>query len=222
MKLILYLTIIILLGCSETKQNSNNTFSKYSIEIKNTDSVNIQNTKQNNQSDSINDYLDYPLDFHALKKATEHMHSGGSIRIKEDYFYKVEDPAYVYYDYWAIEFSDKIEGFKHPLSFKVLKPFENSEDRKYSSDNEILIGIKSRINWEGLGQSNFVGNKIPEITNKFGKPDFDKNECLIYHNNGKMLILKTGNDKVKWFKYLWFKDTINIDELPDECFQWIK
>ena len=172
-------------------------------------------------ADSLDLYFDNPVDFFALKKQTEHMHTGTNIQLSNKYFYVVDEEKYEYYDYWAIEFFDKIEGEGRPLCFKVLKPWGTWKDSEYASDNEILIGIKSMLNWKGLGSSNFVGMQKTQIINKFNQPDFVKDNCLIYTRNGKTLIFSIKNDKVEWFKYFWLRKPVeSVDDLPGKCFKW--
>ena len=216
-KLLFILTLFVI-SCN-TQSNEPDNSEDTSLITEN--DTNVKVAEKESTVDSLNLYFENPVDFFALKKQTEHMHTGGTIKLSNKYFYAVDDKKYKYYDYWAIEFLNKIEGTGNPLCFKVLKPWDTWKASQYASDNEILIGIKSMLNWKGLGASNFVKMEKEEITNKFNQPDFVKNECLIYHRNGKILIFNMKNGKVRWFKYFWLREPVkNIDELPDKCFRW--
>lgn len=149
------------------------------------------------------------------------MHSGGNLKIKNDFFHEVEDDRYIYYDYWAIQL-DSMNLGERSLSFKVLKPWtEGTNEKYYSTDNEILVGIKSKIAWEALQNSNFVNHTTQQIEEKFGQPDTSLNSCLIYHLNDQLIIFKIGEEKVIWFKYIWMRTNLtSIDELPEQLFEW--
>ena len=166
--------------------------------------------------DSVLFYLDNPVDFSLLKKNTTGMHSGGNIRLENKYFYPIEDSNSIFYDYWAIEFCENFEDDGKPLCFKVIKPWGKPEDRYYEADNEILVGIKSRIEWDGLQQSNFVNQNVSVILNKFGQPDTTIRNCFIYHRDDKMLTLKIENERVEWFKYFWLQDTVSYKTMMHE------
>jgi hypothetical protein len=166
--------------------------------------------------DSVLFYLDNPVDFSLLKKKTTGMHSGGNIRLENKYFLPIEDDNSIYYDYWAIEFHENFEDDGKPLCFKAIKPWGSAEDRYYETDNEVIVGIKSRIEWEGLQQSNFVDQSKSDILNKFGQPDTTISNCLIYQRNDKLITLKIENERVEWFKYFWLNDTVNFKTMMHE------
>ena len=210
--------LILLFGCKEKKDS----VVKKKV-IPNVKMALTEATKNHSDSskvyDSIAHFLDNPVDFYKLKKATRHMHSGGNMRLSNRYFHSFDDDSYIYYDYWAIEF-DRTN--KRSLSFKVLKPWKKkSRDRYYSTDNEILVGIKSKIAWKGLNPSNFVGKSKAQLLNQLGEANFAKNQCLVYHRNDKFLVLKMKQNKVAWFKYFWLKKDVELmQELPDEIYYW--
>jgi hypothetical protein len=216
---IAFIFSLFFIACNNSGGNSKDVSTNNSIRINKSDSLVNKKVKIEHSIDAVSTYFDNPVDFYALKKSTEHMHSGGDIQLNDKYFYQPDDKKYIYYDYWAIEFSYKEKATK-PLSFKVLKPNSTHDDMRYDDDNEILVGIKSKIAWDGLGQSNFVKKASSEILQRFGNANSNQNNCLIYHRNNKILILNIANEKVKWFKYFWLRDTIIIENLPKVCFQW--
>jgi len=223
MRLIKFLPIVILLGCNNSNENVVNKTEEVSTELMKSDSLSIEVEEKNSFNDSVSAYFNKPVDFYKLKKATMHMHSGGDLILSNDFFHSVNDDRYVYYNYWAIEFdtADYI-GRSRSLSFKVLKPWtENTREQYYETDNEILIGIKSKISWSGLEASNFVGQSAEQVKERFGEPNFNKNECVIYYLNDKLLVLKIDNGKVKWFKYIWLRtDFDSINNLPSKLYEW--
>lgn len=164
--------------------------------------------------DSLDLYLENPVDFYALKKKTKAMHSGGKVNLSSRYLHEIEDSISIYYDYWAIEFIGLFANEQRPLCFKVIKPWSNPEERYYDNDNETLVGIQSCLEWYGLEQSNFVNLPDSVIVNRFGYPDTIVSDCYIYARNDKFLSLKIEGKRVKWFKYFWlnysFKENSEI------------
>ncbi len=218
MKKYLYILFIVFMSCSGGKEN-NPQSPKHEKQDTLKDTKVKDETK--NLRDSVSSYLADPLDFYLLKKSTYAMHSGGNIRLNDSNFYSVNDKNYIYYNYWAIEFVDFTEDEDKPLSFKVLKPWGTSEERYYQTDNEILVGIKSCISWDGLQNSNFVNLADTIILKRFGKPDLEQNDCLIYSENNRILSLKIQNNHVLWFKYFWLNKTIGSEkDIMPEITNW--
>lgn len=220
MKLLKFIPFITLLGCNNPSKDVVNRNEEVSTEILTNDSLSIEIEEKDSSNDSISTYFNNPMNFYELKKATTHMHSGGNFTLSNELFHSVEDDRYVYYDYWAIEL-DAPNLDDRSLSFKVLKPWSTPKEKYYEADNEILIGIKSKIAWDGLKTSNFVGRSVEQIKKQFDDPNFDKNECLIYYLNDKLLVFKIDNEKVKWFKYVWLRtDFDSIKDLPNKLYEW--
>jgi hypothetical protein len=159
--------------------------------------------------DSLDIYFDYPIDFYALKKNIGEMDSSGDIKLENKYFHQVEDSTYVYYNYNAFTLDLEIENIHNRLVFKTIKPWATSEDRYYKNDNEILVGIRSCLQWDGLDQSNFVSLPDSVIYNRFGAPDTIVSDCYVYVRNDKLLSLKMSNHKVTWFKYFWLEESFS-------------
>lgn len=218
--IIVICSLLILVGCNYSASEKEKIIlerlvSKVILEANDNDL-----NEEKNISDSLLFYLDNPIDFFSVKSKT-HMLNGGSFNLEDDLFYSDNDENKIYYNYWAFELENN-KNTERSLVFKVLKPWsKNSSDRYYSTDNEILVGMKSKIAWAGLGKSNFVGQSEKAIIEKFGEPNSNKNDCLIYSGNNKLLVLKIYNHEVLWFKYLWLKE---VDEtfivLPDKVFEF--
>ncbi|PLX08898.1 MAG: hypothetical protein C0596_03505 [Marinilabiliales bacterium] len=171
--------------------------------------------------DSLDMYFEKPVDFYALKRNTQAMHSGGIVRFPTKYFHEISDSNSIYYDYWAIEFLGMIENEQRPLCFKVIKPWSTPEDRYYGADNEILIGIQSCIEWSGLENSNFVNTPDSLIIKRFGQPDTTSSDCFIYSRDEKLLCLKIKGNRVIWFKYLWLNYSFGDNpEIVPELVNW--
>jgi len=171
--------------------------------------------------DSLNAYFENPLDFYQLQKGTIHRHSGGSPDFKKENFHAISDPDAKFYVYWAIEF-DTSESARPPaLLFATWKPWKKARQKYYETNNETLVGIQSKLFWNGLKQSNFVNKTKFEIESKFGPAHFSQNECACYLQDDQLLILHFKKNVVDWFKYFWLKDSNqDIDSIPGSFFEW--
>jgi hypothetical protein len=196
-------------------------------------------TKADPFADSLRLYFENPCDFYALKKNTEHMHSGGRIDLADKYFHTINNPDAVLYHYWAIEFRPPRYA-EYSLCFATWKPWKTAVQKYYETDNETLVGIHCKVEWDGLGNSNFVGMHIDSVKAKFGKPQAtddrysiywgtrapdeskDKvNTTIIYYQNDHLLVLHEENYHIVWFKYYWWHENIiSIDAIPDHVFRW--
>ncbi|MBK9191107.1 MAG: hypothetical protein IPM77_06075 [Crocinitomicaceae bacterium] len=167
--------------------------------------------------DSLKNFFANPFDFYSLKNKTMHMHTGHASDFKEEFFKKAPDSTYKFYCYWAVEFDLRKEGYNRSLLFATWKPWNNSKAKQYETDNEIVVGIRSKIKWKELGESDFVGKTKNNMEGKFGEPISIENNCMIYFQNENLLILHTEKEKIDWFKYFQI-DTSQIDpmNLPDE------
>lgn len=217
MRTISAILLIFLFGCMQDESNNLDVYEDQSIITTQVDSSEYNAKDVDIVIDSITTFLNNPIDFYVVKDNV-HMLNSSNFVLGNDFFHSVDDSSYIFYDYWAMEFDRNSD---RSLSFKVLKPWSSPKDRYYSTDNEILIGIKSKIPCDALKRSNFVGKSEDEIVKQLGKPNFVEKECLVYYRNDKILILKSNNQKVSWFKYIWLeKDFESLNELPDELYQW--
>lgn len=173
-------------------------------------------------SDSLSAYFENPFDFYSLKQKTMHMHTGHAPEFKEEYFLKTENPYDQFYCYWALEFDIKKDNSKKSLVFATWKPWASHDERDYENDNEILVGLRSKISWpEGLQRSDFVGQSVQEIKKRFGEPQQSEENCLLYFQNEKLLMFHQKNEKVDWFKFF-VLDTneVSLEKLPAEFFEF--
>ena len=208
------LVLIFVFGCSEPQTASKEVKTKKKPIDNVTDSVIINQVPS---KDSLDLYFENPIDFYALKKVTRMLNSG-RFNIPKKQFHQLEDDRYIHFDFWAYEFDtrNRNDGAGRSLCFRTLKPFSTPKERYYDTDNEIIVGIKSRVSYSALGASNFVSNDITDIESKFGKAHLDTNNCMVYFRNKKCLILHiTENEKIDWFKYLW----LNSDVFTNEDYQ---
>jgi hypothetical protein len=219
-KLITYFAILLLFSCNSAKKEETKSESQDQDTVCNKTIQDIEPVDKE-EPDTLSIFLEKPLDFYALKKKTRHMHSGGIIRISNHLFHSIDDDTYIFYDYWAIAL-DTANIKDRSLSFKVLKPWtEGTTERYYETDNEILIGIKSKISWFGLETCNFVGQTRNQVVERFGEPNSEEHSCLVYYRNDKLLILKLDSSKIVWFKYLWFNEDIHeLLPLTEEAYKW--
>lgn len=171
--------------------------------------------------DSLNKYFSDPLNLFEVKKNTQHMHTGYSRLLDENLLHQSKDSGTILYNYWAVEFLRTHPDYNYSLQFITRKPWTTKTERSYETDNEELIGIESIIAWDGLEQSNFVGQSAQELKQKFGYPQEEKKDCLIYVLQDKILILHLSKEKVNWFKYYWLSETLpEADQFPDYFFTW--
>ena len=221
MRFVPIITLIIFFGCNDAEPDT--TYEPLEVADIATDSIVDSVIELDTVVDSISIYFANPVDFYALKKAPDdHMLNGGAFLVPDSCFHMVNDSSYVRYDYWVTKFHNNENGRLRALSFMTLKPWATPQNKYYENDNEILVGIKSRVVWDWLGPSNFVELPLSTILEKFGEPDSRRNECVVYYRENKLLVLNIEYDQVAWFQYLWLKDPItDVSELPDECFKWM-
>lgn len=211
-----------------SQQPDNDVFIEKNSEIENKIPVSEFDTDLSQQNDSllrfkdsIQTYFANPFDFYSLKKKTMHMHTGHAPDFKEDFLQNAPDSTCKFYCYWAVEFDLKKEGYNRSLVFATWKPWNNSNAKQYETDNEHVVGVRSKIQWKELGASDFVGRIKNELLEKFGEPHHSENNCMIYTQNENLLVLHSEKEKIDWFKYFLI-DTMQIDplNLPDEFLQF--
>lgn len=217
MKTIIVIVLIFLFGCKQDESSNFPVHHDQPIVTTQEDSLKFNVKGIHTESNAITKFLNKPIDFYAFKNNV-HLLNSSNFVLGNDFFHKVDDSSYIFYDYWVIGLDSTND---RSLSFKVLKPWSSPRDRYYSSNNELLIGIKSKIPCDALELSNFVGKSEDQIIKQLGNPNFVEKECLIYYQNDKLLILKSNHQKVSWFKYIWLeKDFELLNEIPDELYQW--
>lgn len=103
--------------------------------------------------------------------------------------------------------------------FKIIVYKIGKKIGKFNDPNEILIGLKSSYKDPDLGKADLVGLPTLDIIKKFGSPDMKKNDLIIYHHLGNILILKTNEGKIKWFKYLRLNREVTSSKLEELVFK---
>lgn len=172
-------------------------------------------------TDSLKAYFDFPLDFYKVKKEARDMLDGYSKALKKETAHKIDDPDAIFYCYWNYEFDAKQIPVGRSLTFATWKPWKTAKQRYYETDNETLVGIESRVAWNGLQGSDFVDLKTDSIRTRFGEPMAIRNDCMVYFLEDKILILHTSENKIDWFRYYWCDAIIeHPDSLSGDLFVW--
>lgn len=121
----------------------------------------------------------------------------------------------------AIGFDKLREMTKKFISISTYKPWTTREEKYYDTNNEIIVGIETLINYERLGKMNFVGRSKSAIENSYGDPDTIKGSTVAYFVHNRVLILSYSEEKVEWFKcYLLNQESFENKDLPENIFQW--
>ncbi|MBI3136918.1 MAG: hypothetical protein HYZ14_19740 [Bacteroidetes bacterium] len=217
MKIILLgIHIVALVSCQAPAEKT-----KPTLPVDDTIPERIRVETPNPFEDSLKAYFDFPLDFYAAKKEARDMLDGYSKAFKEESAHKVDDPEALFYCYWNYAFDAKQVPVGRSLIFATWKPWKTAKQRYYETDNETLVGIESRIKWDGLKRSNFVGLKMHSVQTRFGQPMHTRNDCALYYQEDKILILHQKGEKIDWFRYYWMNAKIeNPDSLSEALFVW--
>lgn len=88
------------------------------------------------------------------------------------------------------------------ISIITHKPWTTEKEKYYSTDNEIVIGFESRVNYNHLNELNLVGDSEKEISEQFGIPDLVRDDCYAYKADQKVLVLHLENETVDWMKFI--------------------
>lgn len=176
--------------------------------------------------------LDSPLNFSRVKEEF-HLLEMGTILPKK--YMRPIDSTLHNYNYGAnaalLRYGKGRQDFTPPLdelqdagrlvSFSTYKPWGTAEEKYYETDNELLVGVESRINHPALEPLNFVGTKLIDIHHQFGQEWRIKGPCHLYFNKNKILVLHNSKGRIDWFKYYWLNSSIQkMNDLPDELFVW--
>ena len=176
---------------------------------------------------NLQNYFADTLDFSAIKKELNTMHSmGGSIPAAQ--LPELRGGSVLYhYGAFRLLVDDRLHRkirhyapFEPLIVFAVDKPWDSPKEKYYTTDNEILLGFKSLVKYDGLGSSDLVGKEIQEILEKFGEAHYEKKNCLIYRQEKEILVLKEERDKVKWLKRYTLRRNIPTDSLNERLFHW--
>ncbi|TNE53968.1 MAG: hypothetical protein EP338_09420 [Bacteroidetes bacterium] len=171
--------------------------------------------------DSLSIYFKNPIDFYALKKQTRMLNSGWFHVGKR--FFRAKDSNEVYFDYWAYEFDTK-DPKRHrdrALTFRTIKPFSSPRERYYETDNETLVGIKSRVVYPALGPSNFVGLQKEQILRRFGPPMIERGNYIGYFRGEQLLLFQLNEERIQWFKYFYLRDPVKEPtQIPKIFYKW--
>ncbi|WP_417612244.1 hypothetical protein [Owenweeksia hongkongensis] len=172
--------------------------------------------------DSINDFLNEPFDLFKFKEKKRGANSGGGTI--QEYFFSPNKEG-MYYRYFLFEGSKGIRGYigrekdksvhrENGLEITVYKKLGKYR-YKYTDPTEELIEVIATFNDFDLPELAFVGIDSASIIYQLGEPDLFTQNCLLYENENKVLILKLENSNVKWLKYVKLKMDYNILESED-------
>jgi hypothetical protein len=181
------------------------------------------------------EYLENPINFYAVKKELRFLNKGSKLSKKYLPIPKKGDIQYSYGTFKGLlksinEQGDKIL-IKDPLeqfsssetliSFLTYKPWRTAKDRYITTNNETLLGIRSKVSYTGFANYDFVHKSQKEIEALFGKDYLLEQNCMLYLRNGKILVLKLENSQVIWFKYYTLQKEIKtIAQLPPNLLVW--
>ncbi|MCG8576490.1 MAG: hypothetical protein MI810_16510 [Flavobacteriales bacterium] len=224
--------LVLLISCSEnTTEDSSNSINLDSVETE-TDSLAIVVEEVDSNLIRLGVLLDNPLDFSKVKEDFRMLEMGRIL--PEEYMHPI-DSNYHNYNYGAVaailrqtptrqQFQpsfEEMESMGRVVSFSTYKPWSSSTDKYYENDNEILVGFETAVSHPSLEPSNFVGKNKNIIESEYGTPHAQKDDCLIYFHQHKILVLHQGDEIIDWIKYYWLADHIeSIDDLPLELYSW--
>ncbi len=164
--------------------------------------------------DSLDIFLDKPFDFYKFKKI-----KGGSnstIGKQEDYFFNPNGKG-MYYSYFLFSQGKGYLGTNKDRIIQIIDGLEIIVYKKlgkyqynFIDPTEELIEVRAKFNDFDLPELALVGLDSVSIVSKFGKPDLVKMSCLVYHYNGKALVLNLSNERVQWLKYVKLKKGLDI------------
>jgi hypothetical protein len=164
--------------------------------------------------DSLNRFLEKPFNLYNFKKKVGGTNSGGGRN--EDYFAQPRKEG-MYYRYFLFYSGNGYLGKRTKMIIKKESGFEitvykelGKYQYKYLDPTEELLEVRARFNIKGLPELALVGLLSNTIIKKFGNPDILKNECFIYQNKNKALVLKIESGIVKWLKYVNLKEGLDL------------
>ncbi len=107
------------------------------------------------------------------------------------------------------------------ISIITYKPWTTQEEKYYSTNNEIIIGFETRVNYNQLNQFNLVGESEDQISDLYGLPDVIENDCYAFKEDQKVLVLHLSNNKIDWLKFYQLnEETFLSEEYPKGLFEW--
>ena len=217
--------LILILSLAACRENSNSENSQFNSAVESTNKSNDSSTITPHQSEEIvwskmDSLLSDPFDLASYKKKKRGALSGGN-RLQS--FHHKPDTVGLYYGYWLI--GGRREGYIgknktprvkefNPVQLLVYKP-KDKDWKMYNDLNEILIEFTAIYNDFALPELAYIGWTKDEILEEFDNPSFEKNECLVYYNNQKALVLHLAKNKVDWLKFIHLNKSIDVQmELP--------
>lgn len=172
--------------------------------------------------DSLNQFLEMPFDLHAFK--TKKKYSNSSAMGKQPYHW-VPSKKGIYYSYMIFGIgrgylgANKQKLFQHDgLRIVVFKEL-GERQHIYDDPTEELLEVQASFNDLDLPELAFVGLPTTSISKRFGKEDFQHQNCWVYQYENKVLILNVDQGVVKWLKYVVLKHQVNPRDF-DALFEW--
>lgn len=166
----------------------------------NSDSVKHQSEKAIDE-DVVNhnliSFLNNPLDLMGFKSIKGQ--SLSSVTNGLDYHFKPEITDSIFYSYFAFP-NDTGWSTLSPIEVIVFKHGKNKHT--WHDPSEILIEFTITGKDSAFKKTNLVGLSLDKIKDQFG-PDYQIFDNIIFYSfENKVLILKSKESTVQWFKYV--------------------
>jgi hypothetical protein len=177
------------------------------------------------QSENIHTLDTLTFDWFKFKESVRFLNCGMRIPLEKSKFDQIVSPIFLY-EYCAHN-GNQSEELRLPNIDSDSKLFEaivlksDGEIGMYSDKNEKLLFLHISAKHEQLGALNVVQKTKKEIIAKFGIPDLDTLNNLIYFSRPKVFILHYDDlNSIRTFKY-YLQLNSNINPFKDlEKLQW--
>ena len=158
--------------------------------------------------------LDHPMNLEAYKKKWGPSNSTGG---KKSTAYHRPDVTGQFYRYMLFgklrkELPSRPSGGDLFKKFIITVYKYGTEIGDFYDPNEELISVKCALDNPTLGDLNWYGKTRLELTNRYGEPQFEQNNGLIYYHDHKAISAHLENDRVRWFKYVRLHSRIDLKE----------
>ena len=169
----------------------------------------------------VNPYLDTllnaPLDLETFKKEWGPSNSGGG---SNNGILDIPDTTGQVYRYFLFH---KLRSVlpDHPSEGELLNNFiitvfkYGKEIGDFYDSNEKLLMIACSLDNPELGELNWYGQSTVQIMDKYGPPQYEKENCLIYQIKNKTITAHLNNEQVDWYKYVLLNESVDLSkEIP--------
>ena len=168
---------------------------------------------------ALKELLDNPIDLQAYKE--EYGESNGGGRSYSDDIYK-PDTAGQYYRFMLFWKLRQVLP-THPDEGTLFNNFAITVYRygdrigDFYDTNEELIMIECAIDNTTLGDLNWYGKKKITLMDKYGAPQYEQDNCMIYYFDHKTITAHLTDGQVDWYKYVRLNEDVDLSEgIPGE------